>query len=104
VIPDPKVGLPAFNRATQLAAAQAIIGSRGGLWLRWLSPALRTIRLRLELPEHSPQMLARPAGQPWLANFEDAPDGLALMMFSAGDTPHAVAYTHRMLLAQHDAL
>jgi acyl-CoA synthetase (AMP-forming)/AMP-acid ligase II len=104
VILEPKAGLTAFNRAAVLAGPQAIIGSRGGLWLRWLSPALRSIRLRLELPEHSPQMLSRPAGQPWLANFEDAPDVLALMAFTAGDLPRAVAYTHRILAAQHDAL
>jgi acyl-CoA synthetase (AMP-forming)/AMP-acid ligase II len=49
-------------------------------------------------------MPGRPAGQPWLANFEDAPEALALMVFTAGDAPRAVAYTHRMLAAQHDAL
>src|SRR5205085_6261348 len=104
VLLDPKAGLPAFNRAAELAAAQAIVGSRGGLWLRWLSPALRKITLRLELPEHSPQMSGGPTGQPWMANFEDAPNALALMTFTYGDAPHAVAYTHRALAAQHDAL
>ena len=104
VLLEPKAGWRRFNQAAELSGVQAIIGSRAGLWLRWVSPALRGVRLRLELPEHMPSAPGKPAGQPWLANYEDVPDGLAVLAFTTGDTPRAVAYTHRMLAAQHAAL
>jgi acyl-CoA synthetase (AMP-forming)/AMP-acid ligase II len=107
---DPQAGLSMLNRSATLADAKAFIGTSKAMWLRWLSPALRRIPLRLLADGNRSDSLQ------WLADHarprseivEVEPESPALITFTSGSTdrsgPRGVLRTHRLLTAQHHAL
>lgn len=107
---DPQAGLRALDRAATLAGAKAFVGARQASWLRWLSPALHRVPLRLVADGEGPGSLE------WLANHSNFETEIAnvdseapaLITFTSGSTdaagPRGVMRTHRLLVAQHKAL
>ena len=107
---DPGTGLRNLDRAATLAGAKAFVGSRRAAWLRWLSPALRRIPVRVRAGGEGPGSLERLANRstprPEIAEVE--PETPALITFTSGSTdsagPRGVLRTHRLLTAQHRAI
>jgi acyl-CoA synthetase (AMP-forming)/AMP-acid ligase II len=107
---DPQAGRTQLDRAAALTDAKALIGSRRALWLRWLSPALRRIPVRLRAEGGGANTLSYLArvSQPRPQIVEVEPETPALITFTGGSTdscgPRGVLRTHRLLNAQHAAI
>jgi acyl-CoA synthetase (AMP-forming)/AMP-acid ligase II len=107
---DPQAGWQQLERAATLAQAKAFIGASKAMWLRWLSPALRHIPLRLLADGDGPRSLKHLAQtSPPRAELADVPpETPALITFTGGATdsagPRGVLRTHGLLAAQHAAI
>lgn len=107
---DPQAGARQLNQAATLAEAKAIIGTAKAMWLRWLSPALRRIPVRLLAEGRGPRSLNGLAhhAQPHTELADLSPETPALITFTGGSTdaagPRGVLRTHGLLAAQHAAI
>ncbi len=107
---DPQAGLGALDRTAALAGAKAFVGTRKASWLRWLSPALRRVPLRILAEGEGPQSLQGLAhhSSPRTEIVNVEPESPALITFTSGSTdnagPRGVLRTHRLLAAQHRAI
>lgn len=96
-----------LEHALGLAEPRAFIGTPKAQWLRWVSPALRRVPIRLVATPAwwtSESRGASPADTPEPA--EGGDDEPALITLTTGTTgpPKAAVRTHSFLLAQHRAL
>ncbi len=107
---DPQAGPRQLNQAAMLADAKAFIGTSKAMWLRWLSPALRRVPVRLLAEGHGPHSLNQLAqyAQPQSELTDLPPETPALITFTGGSTdaagPRGVLRTHGLLAAQHAAI
>jgi len=105
VFVDAWAGRKRLEDAVSAAAPRAFIGVRKGLWLRFLSPSLRRIPLRLRVKPGRGLVKRMPAG-PLPPTTRVAAENPALVTFTTGTTgqPKGAVRSHEFLWAQHHAL
>jgi acyl-CoA synthetase (AMP-forming)/AMP-acid ligase II len=107
---DPQTEFKQLDHTLALVEASALICTRKALWLRYFSAALRGIPRVFLSEDHgrcSLNSMARSfAPRGTIAEVED--ETPALVTFTSGSTdssgPRGVIRTHRLLIAQHNAL
>ncbi|TVP76780.1 MAG: hypothetical protein EA352_05045 [Gemmatimonadales bacterium] len=113
VFVDAWAGRDRLEAAVAAAAPRAFIGIRKALWLRFLSPSLRRIPVRMRVAPGRGLVAARggtassgPGAEVSDEAHEVDPDHPALITFTTGSTgrPKGAIRSHRFLWAQHRAL
>lgn len=98
---DPGAGLSRFEALSARIAPKAVLGGRLVLWLRWLSPTLRRVRVAAPVGK-----LARESEIPIESIAMIDRDHPALLTFTSGSTgnPKAIVRSHGLLHAQLEAI
>ncbi|MBV9612527.1 MAG: AMP-binding protein [Acidobacteriaceae bacterium] len=102
VFPDPSAGLEQLNDCVALTSPRAFLGTPKAHFLRFVSPAVRSIPRKIILKPWKSWATVSPAEIIESA----APSDAAMITFTSGSTglPKAAPRTHGFLLAQHAVL